>query len=47
MMVRCSGERQVNVKSRSELDIGGRETCPHYAGYWLNTTLTAQPLAWP
>ena len=22
-----SGERQVNVKSQSELDIGGRETC--------------------
>ena len=25
--VRWSGERQVNVKSQSELDIGGRETC--------------------
>ena len=23
-----SGECQVNVKSQSELDIGGRETCP-------------------
>ena len=22
-----AGERQVNVKSQSELDIGGRETC--------------------
>ena len=29
--VRCtSGERQVNVKSQSELDIGGRETCQEY-----------------
>ena len=27
MMVRWSGERQVNVKSQSELDIGGRQTC--------------------
>ena len=28
MMVRwTSGEHQVNVKSQSELDIGGRETC--------------------
>ena len=27
MMVRGSGERQVNVKSQSELDFGGRETC--------------------
>ena len=27
MMVRWSGECQVNVKSQSELDIGGRETC--------------------
>ena len=27
MMVRWSGEVQVNVKSQSELDIGGRETC--------------------
>ena len=27
MMVRWSNERQVNVKSQSELDIGGRETC--------------------
>jgi len=26
-MVRWSGEHQVNVKSQSELDIGGRETC--------------------
>ena len=25
-----SGECQVNVKSQSELDIGGRETCPRY-----------------
>ena len=24
-----SGECQVNVKSQSELDIGGRETCKH------------------
>ena len=30
MMVRWSGERQVNVKSQSELDIGGRQTCSHY-----------------
>ena len=27
MMVRWSGEHQVNVKSQLELDIGGRETC--------------------
>ena len=27
MMVRWSGECQVNVISQSELDIGGRETC--------------------
>ena len=27
MIVRWSGEFQVNVKSQSELDIGGRETC--------------------
>ena len=27
MMVRGSGECQVNVKSQSELDFGGRETC--------------------
>ena len=26
-MDRWSGERQVNVKSQSELDIGERETC--------------------
>ena len=26
-MVRWSGEYQVNVKSQSELEIGGRETC--------------------
>ena len=26
-MVRWSGARQVNVKSQSELDIGGHETC--------------------
>ena len=26
-----SVECQVNVKSQSELDIGGRETCSHYA----------------
>ena len=25
-----SGECQVNVKSQSELDIGGRETCRSY-----------------
>ena len=25
------GERQVNVKSNSELDIGGRETCFYIA----------------
>ena len=25
-----SGECQVNVKSQSELDIGGRETCPSW-----------------
>ena len=24
-----SGEHQLNVKSQSELDIGGRETCLH------------------
>ena len=30
MNVRLSGERQVNVKSQSELDIGGRETCRSY-----------------
>ena len=30
MMVRWSGEVQVNVKSQSELDIGGRETCQKY-----------------
>ena len=30
MMVRWSGEVQVNVKSQSELDIGGRETCTDY-----------------
>ena len=29
MMVRWSGECQLNVKSQSELDIGGRETCFH------------------
>ena len=27
MMVRWSGEVRVNVKTQSELDIGGRETC--------------------
>ena len=27
MRVRWSGEVQVNVKSQSELDIGGRESC--------------------
>ena len=27
MMVRWSGVHQVNAKSQSELDIGGRETC--------------------
>ena len=26
-VVRWSGEHQVNVKSQSELDIGGHETC--------------------
>ena len=26
-VVKWSGERQMNVKSQSELDIGGRETC--------------------
>ena len=26
-MVRWLDERQVNIKSQSELDIGGRETC--------------------
>ena len=31
MMVRWSGEVQVNIKSQSELDIGGRETCIVYA----------------
>ena len=30
MMVRWSGECQVNVKSQSELDIGGRETCIYF-----------------
>ena len=30
MMVRWSGEFQVNVKSQSELDIGGRGTCLYY-----------------
>ena len=34
MMVRWSGEVQVNVKSQSELDIGGRETC-----FNINVTL--------
>ena len=27
MMVRLSGEGQVNLNSQSDLDIGGRETC--------------------
>ena len=27
MIVRWSGEVQVNIKSQSKLDIGGRETC--------------------
>ena len=30
-----SGECHVNVKSQSELDIGGRETCPTYSVYIL------------
>ena len=34
MMVRWSGEFQVNVKSQSELDIGGRETCSSF--FWLS-----------
>ena len=29
MMCRWLGEHKVNVKSESELDIGGRETCLH------------------
>ena len=30
VVVRWSGEDQVNVKSQSELDIGGRETRIHF-----------------
>ena len=33
MMVRWSGEVQVNVISQSELEIGGRETCSYYIDY--------------
>ena len=38
------GECQVNVKSQSELDIGGRETCtafamPHYLTAFFNQSL--------
>ena len=36
-----SVECQVNVKSQSELDIGGRETCLvfEHIGTWLGLTL--------
>ena len=30
-----SGERQVNVKSLSELDIGGRKTCLYFLKFFL------------
>ena len=43
MMVRWSGECQVNVKSQSELDIGGRETCkdsPESKLNWCRQPLT-------
>ena len=34
-----SGECQVNIKSQSELDIGGRETC-----FYLKASLNPNPV---